>query len=146
MKVHHRLELVLRAWARDCKAADEEVVFEAAVEDRETLINLLSSHVAALSRVWLLLRSGERGGSEFIQDSDLVSVLAEAFDCCQMISLVNPSTGGGTTIDVSDEGGRHLILQIAGWGDLIEFTKSASKHFRKAHWIGRDPGTSADLN
>lgn len=145
MKVHHRLEAVLRAWAKDCKAAGEEVVFEAAVEDREPLINLLSSQLAALSRVWLLLRAGESGGCEFIPNSDLVSILAEAFDCCQMISLVNPSTGGGVTIDVSDEGDRHLILQIAGWGDCIEFTNSASKHFRKVYWIGRDPSTSADL-
>ena len=135
MRVHSRLEAVLRSWAKECKAIGEEVVFEVAIEDRESVVDFLSSHLKATSRLWLIFRSGDKGGIEIVSSDELTCILAGIFEFFQMVSLVNPSTGGGLTIDVSDEGEQHPILQIAGWGACTVFMESAPNHFPRVHWI-----------
>lgn len=150
MRVHSRLEAVLRPWAKECKAIAEEVVFEAEVEDRESVVNFLSSHLKTTSRLWLLLRPCEKAGIEIVSSDELTRILAGVLEFFEMVSLVNPSTGGGLTIDVSDEGEQHPILQIAGWREYTVFTESASDHFPRVHWIKeiekKGSGSSVDAH
>lgn len=135
MRVEPKLESCLRSWARECKASEKEQVFEVAVESVERSVEILLLHLNAFSRFWIVYRSESHGGVYVICSEGLELVVDGAFRLFEIVSLVDPSTGDGLTVDVSDEGGVFPVLQMAAWGGCADLIRSISSEFPEVHWM-----------
>lgn len=135
MRVELSLESCLRLWAKQCKAFKDELAFEVSLDSVDRAVDVVSFHLNSIAPLWLIYRSGERVGVYMVPYEKLASVLEDAIRLLEIVSLVNPSTGDGVTIDASDEDGAFPVLQVGGWGECSEFVRSVSSGFSDVHWM-----------
>jgi hypothetical protein len=103
---------MVRQWARGIRASHSETVFEGLLQAQQAM----ADHLARLAPTWFWFNSHRDGSIELLPAADILKYLSASAEARQMISLVDPGSGGGLTVDVSDEGHPLPTLQIAGWG------------------------------
>ncbi len=134
MKMHPRLEKAIRNWAKECHSNEVETVFEATDVDYIDLAVNVPRMLSEISPFWICIRSVRNQGLDLLLPSEISTMLSDSFSDGAMISFVDPSTGGGVTIDVSEEIGG-LVFQAAGWGACSEFVLDLAKGLPQVFWI-----------
>lgn len=135
MPLHLQLERLIREWAKDIQATEPEVVFEAPLSVPDSAVALVVAKLSDQSSVWFLLSSTRSGEVEILPVSLVETVISSACAENRMISFVDPLTGGGLTIDVSDEGGPTTTLQVAGWGACARLATELGQLFPEVYWL-----------